>query len=201
MAKFKQYKIGLEDKMTIDILSLLPKDHLAFFVEQQVSLLDTQVIESKYSKLGQGAYHPKMMLSVLFLGYMLGIRSGRKLAQACRENIGFIYLSKGYYPQKTSINEFRRIHVDHFDNLFKQVLGLFDLEEASKKGLDASTSIFDGSKIRANASKYQTRDKSTYERWLNYLSEDIAEIREELAKQKTEELEKELSKKEGFKKK
>ena len=180
MGKFKKYEIGIGQGMTIDIGQLLPKDHLAFFVERQVSKLDTSKIESRYSPLGQNALHPKLLLSVLFLGYMQGIRSGRKLATACSENIAFIYLSKGYFPKKTVINEFRRLNVDHFDNLFRQVLGLLGDSER----IDASTSIFDGSKLGANASRYQSRDKATYERWLGHLSADIEAIKKELAIEK-----------------
>jgi len=47
---------------------------------------------------------------------------------------------------------------------------------------DASTSIYDGSKIGANASKYQSRTKETYSKWLGHLEEDIASIEEELEK-------------------
>jgi len=180
MGKFKKYEIGITQGMTIDHSQLLPRDHLAFFVEEQVSKLDTSEIESNYSHLGRSGLHPKLLLSVLFLGYMLGIRSGRKLATACGENIGFIYLSKGYFPKKTVINEFRRLNVDHFDDLFKQILGLFDDSEK----VDASTSIFDGSKLGANASRWQSRDKATYEKWLGHLSADIEAIKKELAIEK-----------------
>jgi len=180
MGKFKKYEIGIGQGITIDIGQLLPPNHLAYFVEQKVSELDTSMIESKYSPLGQNGLHPKLLLSVLFLGYMLGIRSGRKLATACGENIAFIYLSKGYFPKKTVINEFRRLNVEHFDDLFKQVLGLFDDSEQ----IAASTSIFDGSKLGANASRYQSRDKATYERWLGHLSADIEAIKKELAIEK-----------------
>lgn len=189
MGKFKKYEIGIEHVEPIDISRLLPSDHLAFFVEQKVSELDTSIIESQYSPLGKNGLHPKLLLSVLFLGYMQGIRSGRKLATACSENIAFIYLSKGYFPKKTVINEFRRINVDHFDDLFKQVLGLFDDLEKT----DASTSIFDGSKLGANASRWQSRDKATYEKWLSHLSADIETIKKELAVEKKAELEQDLA--------
>jgi transposase len=197
MEKFRAYEIGIGEGMTIDIGQLLPPSHLVFFVEQKVSELDTSKIESKYSHLGKKGLHPKLLLSVLFLGYMQGIRSGRKLAIACKENIAYIYISKGYFPKKTVINEFRRLNVDHFDDLFRQVLGL--IEDTDIK--DASTSIFDGSKLGANASKYQSRDKATYERWLSHLSADIEAIEKELAIEKKKELEKDLAAKEKLQKK
>ena len=44
MGKFKKYEIGIGQGMTIDLGQLLPKDHLAFFAEEQVSKLDLSLI-------------------------------------------------------------------------------------------------------------------------------------------------------------
>lgn len=183
MAKFKDYQIGITQGMTIDLGKLLPPDHIAFFVEHCVSQLDTSKIESKYGLLGPSSYHPKLLLSVLFLGYIEGIRSGRRLAKACSEHVAFIYLSKGYFPQKSVINTFRQENIDHFDNYFTQVLSMFKKAEAETEAelLSTKTVIIDGSKLKANASRYQTRGKDKYERWLKYLKEDITEIEEQLA--------------------
>ena len=104
MAKFKKYQIGTTQEITLEINSVLPEDHIAYFVEECVNQLDTSSLEASYSELGQSGFHPKMMLSILFYGYIKGIRSGRKLAAECKENIAFIYLSKKYFPKKTVIN-------------------------------------------------------------------------------------------------
>lgn len=181
MAKFKPYTIGLEESWTLDIKSLLPKDHIVYELERFVSKLETSEIESKYSELGQRALHPKLLLCILFLGYIKGIRSGRKLATACAEQLPFIYLSKGYLPKKTVLNDFRLANVDYFKNYFQQFLSFFDKKQAS-----GSTSIFDGSKILANASRFQSRDKATYEKWLGHLEQDIEAIEKQLAQGKKE---------------
>ena len=175
MSKFKPYEIGASQDWTLNILDMLPKSHVVFFVEDCVSKLDTSKIESSYSCLGPHAYHPKMLLSILFYGYMQGIRSGRQLATACSEQIPFIYLSKGYFPKKTVINSFRQANVEYFKDYFEEFIQLFDQESRS-----ATTSIFDGSKIGANASRFQSREKATYERWLVHLEEDIGLIEKAL---------------------
>lgn len=134
-------------------------------------------MEAKYSELGQNALHPKLMLCIIFLGYMVGIRSGRKLAQACGEQLPFIYLSKGYHPKQSSINDFRKDNYTHFEDLFLQVL-----KECQELGLgNASFSIVDGSKMEANSSKSRTKTKAQYEKWLESLSEDIACLEKELS--------------------
>ena len=110
------------------------------------------------------------MLSIIFYGYATGIRSGRKLATACEESIPFIYLSKGYFPKKSAINDFRKDNYPLFSDLFLQVL---------KKCMDAELaapdlSIIDGSKMEANSSKKQTKTKEKYEKWQATLLQDIS---------------------------
>ena len=184
MATFKKYETGHAHGVVIDVGSYLAEGHLCKQVEKIVTKLDTSAIEAAYSERGQNALHPKLMLSVIFYGYMEGIRSGRKLAKACKENLPFIYLSKGYQPKKSAINDFRKKHYAHFSSLFLQVLS-----KCSEAGLvDASLSIVDGSKIEADSSKKRTKTKEQFEKWQQHLKEDIAalekEAQDEAAKKK-----------------
>lgn len=176
MAKFKPYTAYSCPTIKISVTELIPSNHVAKFIEQFIWTLDTSEIEKNYSPLGQGGYHPKLLLTIIFYGYMTGIRSGRNLGKACSENLVFIYLSRGYSPQKSTFNDFRLKYHSYFTVFFLKVL-----EGCEKEGLvDASLSIFDGSKIRANASTKQTRQKSTYKKWLSYLEEDLMRIETEL---------------------
>lgn len=177
MTKFKHYEIGENYEMLLDIGSYLPDAHLSKQLEQIVWELDTSMIESSYSTIGQNALHPKLMLSLLFYGYTQGIRSGRKLATACIESVPFMYLSKGYCPKKSAINDFRKKHYQHFANLFDQVL-----TQCLDSGLaDPSLSIVDGSKLESNSSKRRTKTQASYEKWSQYLQEDILSIEQSLA--------------------
>lgn len=172
MATFKKYQTGHSHEVVIDVSNYLEDCHLCKQMEKIVSSLKTDAIEAGYSERGQNALHPKLMLSVIFYGYMEGIRSGRKLAKACKENLPFIYLSKGYQPQKSAINDFRKKHYTHFANLFVQMLN-----KCSEAGLvDASLSIVDGSKIEADSSKKRTKTKEQLEKWQQNLMEDIAAL-------------------------
>lgn len=175
MAKFKKYQIGSDHPIVIDLDDYVPEDHLSKKIEKIISELDTGAIEAKYSELGQNALHPKLMLSILFYGYASGIRSGRRLAKACREQLPFIYLSKNYRPQKSCINDFRKDNYSHFEDLFVQVL-----KKCQDSGLgDASFSIVDGSKEEANSSKRRTKTKAQYEKWRQSLLDDIASLEQE----------------------
>jgi len=172
MSTFKKYEIGEEHKVVIDLGSHLSSDHLCKKIESIVSELDTKEIESNYSPKGQNALHPKLMLSVIFYGYTQGLRSGRKLATACEESIPFIYLSKGYAPKKSAINDFRKNNYIHFADLFIQVLHKCMDEDLA----DPSQSIVDGSKLESNSAKRRTKSKEKYEKWRSHLLEDIASL-------------------------
>jgi len=174
MSTFKKYQIGEEYKVVIDLGSYLSSDHLCKKIESIVSELDTKKIESNYSPKGQNALHPKLMLSVIFYGYTQGLRSGRKLATACEESIPFIYLSKGYAPKKSAINDFRKNNYIHFADLFIQVLDKCMSEDLA----DPSQSIVDGSKLESDSAKRRTKSKDKYEKWRNHLLEDIASLEE-----------------------
>jgi transposase len=186
MSTFKKYEIGEDHKVLIDLGSHLSSDHLCKKIESIVSELDTKKIESNYSSIGQNALHPKLMLSVIFYGYTQGLRSGRKLATACEESIPFIYLSKGYAPKKSAINDFRKNNYSHFSNLFLQVL-----QKCMNENLaDPSQSIVDGSKLESDSSKRQTKNEDKYEKWKSHLLEDIASLEASLINESLETIEK-----------
>lgn len=176
MKKFKFYDSKTCPPLPIDVSTFLPPNHLARFVEEVVEKLDTKKIESNYSRLGQNAFHPKMILSIIFYGYMIGIRSSRSLEDACLTNMPFYYLSRGYKPKKSVLNNFRLAHYKKFKHWFIQILEL-----ANEEGiLDVSTSIADGTKLRANASKSKSRPLSKYEGYLIHLEKDIDDIKLEI---------------------
>ena len=147
-------------------------------IKKLVMELDTGAIESTYSDIGQRGYHPKLLLSVIFYGYTQGLRSGRKLSEACKTDIRYIYLSQGYRPSKSTFNDFRKNHYESFEDLFKQVVEkCIDLGLAQPQG----PSFGDGSKIRANASSKRSKTKGTYEKWLAHLQADIVDLQAQLA--------------------
>lgn len=172
MATFKTYDIGDSYSVVLDLSSLLAADHPCKQIEKIVGDLDTSSIEKQYSSIGQNALHPKLMLSIIFYGYTIGMRSGRKLAAACQQNIPFIYLSKGYFPKKSAINDFRKDNYLFFSDLFLQVL-----KKCMEADLaDPELSIADGSKLESNSSKGRTKTKEQYEKWQVNLLQDISSL-------------------------
>jgi hypothetical protein len=70
----------------------LPEDHLARFVVETVETLDTTALEEAYDRRGSEAYHPKMLLALLFYGYATGTFSSRKIEEATYDSVAFRYV-------------------------------------------------------------------------------------------------------------
>jgi len=174
---FKKYDIRDKVNILITVSDYISPMSEVRQVETIINDLDTSMIESTYSPYGQRAYHPKQLLSIIFYGYMKGIRSGRKLSTACKENINFIYLSRGHQISKSTFNDFRAKHYRHFSSLF-----ILIVKKSIMLGLcDASVSVVDGSKILSNSSKKRSKNFEKYEKWYTTLLEDIEKLEEELA--------------------
>lgn len=97
---------------------------------------------------GANPYWPKAMLKLLLYGYAYGIRSSRKLEQACHHNLSFIWLTEGIKPDYRTIARFR---IDN-KHVLKEALCQC-ARMCLKLGLIEGNTLFtDGTKIKANAS-------------------------------------------------
>jgi transposase len=129
----------------------LPEGHLARFVVETVETLDTTVLEEAYDRRGSRAYHPKMLLALLFYGYATGTFSSRKLERATYDSVAVRYVSANQHPDHDTICTFRRRFLGELEGLFVQIL-----EVACEMGLlEVGDVALDGTKIKANASKHK----------------------------------------------
>lgn len=135
----------------------LPEDHLARYVGEVVEELDLGKVFDHYEaeERGYPPYHPVMMTKVVVFGYAVGVRSSRKLEQACIDWVPFRFLAAGNTPKHSAISDFRRTHLAVLEDLFVQVLRL-----AKRNGfLKVGTVAIDGTKIKANAALDQNRTR------------------------------------------
>ena len=155
--------------------TVIPKDHLCRVVKEVVFSLDTEVIEAKYSFLGQRTYHPKLLLSVLFYGYATGVRSSRKIEERCLSDHFYIYLMQCYTPDHRTISDFRKNNLKEIEKYFVDIVRIF-----SKLGYTNIGKIYiDGTKLKGNASAKRTKDRAGFEKWLSEIEEEIAKILKE----------------------
>jgi transposase len=128
----------------------LPENHLARFVVDLVSQLDLRQIRDSYAGRGSAAYHPEMLIALLFYGYATGTRASRKIETATYESVAFRYIAANTHPDHDTIAEFRRRFLPYLNTLFNQILVLAKVAGCLRVG---SVSL-DGTKIKANASKH-----------------------------------------------
>ena len=69
----------------------LPEGHLARFVVEIVDALDLSELEGGYGGRGKTAYHPAMLMAMLFYGYAPGVFSSRKLERATYDSVAMRY--------------------------------------------------------------------------------------------------------------
>jgi len=183
MEKFKPVNNDQLYLLPPSVEDFIPTTHLARVINEVVETIDVTEIEAKYSYLGQKSYHPHLLLKLLFYGYSIGIRSGRKIAAACESDTAFMYLSSMYKPDFRTINDFRKDNTDFIQKAFVHVVQLC-------KGLGMCTAgmlILDSTKLKANASADRSKNKEQYEQWLERIDTDIKNILDEAAKTDEEE--------------
>jgi transposase len=170
----KTYRPYLPDQILLLPPSLrdwLPDNHLAYFLSDLIDQLDLRAIEGPYEQEERGypPYHPRMMTKILVYGYCVGVFSSRRLQKRLQEDVAFRVLAAGNEPDFRTISDFRKIHLQALEGLFRQVLRMALELGAMKVGRVA----IDGSKLGANASKHKAM---SYQR----MKEQEKRLREEV---------------------
>ena len=169
---FRSYDMNQRLLLPPDMREWLRPDHLALYISDVVESLDLSGIMKVYEEgdgRGRPPYHPAMMVKLLIYGYCTGKMSSRKLEQATHDEVPFRVLSCNQHPDHDSIAGFRKRHLQELGRLFVQVLQLCERAGLVKLGHVA----IDGTKIKANASKYQSR---SYQRMKDAEPELAAEV-------------------------
>lgn len=136
--------------MPPSIQDWLPKGHLARFVVEIVEQLDLGALCESYAGRGSAAYHPEMLVALLFYGYATGVRASRRIESATYESVPFRFIAANTHPDHDTIADFRARFLPQLTEIFEQLLVIADEMGCLKVG---EVSI-DGTKIRANASKH-----------------------------------------------
>ena len=181
--KFIEYVQDQTSLFPPSLNELLKQDDICIIINDIIEKIGVREIENKYVEEGNPAYHPRMMVKLLFYGYARGIRSSRKIAQALEENIKFWYLSGRLTPDFRTISDFRKNHMEEIKTLFKKVVQLCMDMGMVNLGLVA----IDGTKIKANASDKQTKSKDDLKKDIDILEKEISSFLDEAEKIDAEE--------------
>ena len=148
---FRPYQPDQLLLLSPDLREWLPPGHLAHHVSDLVDALDLNAFYAPYEGDGRrnAPYEPSMMVKVLIYAYATGVFSSRAIARKLEEDVAFRVLGAENFPQHRTICEFRRRHLEDFERMFVEVVGV-----AREMGVVRFGSLsVDGTKVRANASK------------------------------------------------
>ena len=119
-------------------------------VNAVVDSLDMGRIYSLYYDRGASPYHPRMMLKVIIYSYMNNIYSCRKMENALKRDVHFIWLAGYDQPDHKTINNFRNRVKEEIDNVFTQLVLIL----AERGFISLEVEYIDGTKIESKANKY-----------------------------------------------
>ena len=126
----------------------LPAEHLARLIAVLVDEhLDLVRIRAAYTE-GRDAppCDPRLMVSILLYGYIIGVRSSRVIERKCVDDVCFRWLAAGAAPDYRAIARFRRRHLAALGQLLVQALALCQAAGVVRLGRVA----LDGTRVRAN---------------------------------------------------
>ena len=109
MAKNKPYTYAQDMLIPVSLQEQIMPGSLEYAICTLVDeRMDMSLFDEKYynDEKGRLAYDPRILLKVVLLGYSRGLISSRKIEQACRENVVFMALSSGQYPDHSTIATF-----------------------------------------------------------------------------------------------
>jgi len=144
-------------------------NHPVRSLDEILRALDWSAWEQEYNgRVGQPPIPPWVVAGVVLYGVMRRIRSSRHLEYACRNYVDFIWLAEGRTIDHDTICKFRTKFKEPLKELFKQInhiameMGLIQLLEVA----------FDGTRIKADASRLHT-----------WTAEKVQEVLQELGTQ------------------
>lgn len=121
---------------------------------------------------GAPAYDPTVLLAVWLFGFMSGVRSCRKLATACAEQVPFLWLTGGQMPDHNTLWRFYQRARPGMHALFKRTVAT-----AAASGLVVwAIQAVDGTKIGGNAAKDRTLDAAALGKLLDRVDAAIADL-------------------------
>lgn len=169
--KFKSSPLEFNQHLLFpsNVFDLLPKEHECFLFHDLFQQLDTTVPEGNYSRKGQNAYHPKLIVSILIYAYSRGVFSSREIERRCNEDLSFMYIAQMNCPNFRVLSDFRKTNIEFFHNCFKQTVKL-----AMELGLASLGHIsLDGSKFKASSSKHKAMSYGRLKEKEQQLTEEI----------------------------
>jgi transposase len=149
----------------------VPENHPVRILDEILSRLDWSPWEAEYDgQVGQPPIHPSVLCKVLLFALIRRIRSSRQIEYNVKHSIDFIWLVSGRTIDHSTLSEFRRKHPEQLKDIYRQMVKLaIDLGVAKLSEL-----CIDGTRVLANASRFNTLTAEKAEQLLAQLDQQIA---------------------------
>jgi transposase len=152
--------------------------HPARFIREFVDALNLESLDITWA-LGEGgrpAFSGGLLLKVWLYGYFKGIRSTRKLEEACRDNVGFIWLCGAHCADHNTLSGFFRANKKGIRALFRKSVQVAMQAELVGFVLHA----VDGTKLQAEVANRTGWHQDKLNKLLKRLDERILELEQEI---------------------
>lgn len=151
---------------------LLPKNAPVRLVSAQLEELEYRKLYEAYSPKGRkSAADPRVMFKVMAYGYECGIYSSRKLEEACRYRVDFMWLLEDEpVPDHSTFARFRTGRcAEAVEDLFYQYVRLLE-----KQGETDHEAVFiDGTKLESRAGRYTFCWRKSVEKQLEKVKAEV----------------------------
>lgn len=152
MPRFKSYNYAQMTMIPISLEKQIVEGTLEHTIHYLVERkMNTALFEDRFKNddTGSPAYHPKVLLKVILLGYSRGLVSSRDIEKACRENVVFMALAGEQKPDHSTIAKFVSSMKTEIIHLFRDILMVCEEMEL----LGGTHFSLDGLRLASNASK------------------------------------------------
>jgi transposase len=126
-------------------------NHPVRIVNKIIDALSLEKLYRSYNRTGPSPYDPRMLLKAIVYGYLNNIFSSRRIEEAVKSNIYFIWLCGGNEPDHHTINRFRS---GRLTPVLKEIFTAI-VKMLAEEGLLSLKEVYiDGTKMEANAGRY-----------------------------------------------
>lgn len=149
----------------------IPEDDPARFIRAFVASLDADElgIVVRNDTDGRPPYSWELLLRVWLYGWFDRVKSSRELEKMCRRDVGMLWLTGMHYPDHNTIWRFYRDNRKSMKKLFKQSVHV----AMKNKLVGMVLHALDGTKIKANASRYKDLSKKKLEKLLGDIDASV----------------------------
>ncbi len=149
-----------------DLDKLIGDDDPVRLFDELLDAIDWKPWEREFAgNYGQPPIRPRILAGIILFGLVRGVRSSRRLEEACKLRLDFRWLALGHRPDHSTFCHFRTRFETPLKDLFRRVnqlamsIGLIRLGEVA----------YDGTRVKSYNSRYRTLTAEHIEKKLQEL--------------------------------